>query len=65
MHGITHPSACLLRALASGKVFGMDIIEHTGLPTSEGRATLTRVAERYRQHVEVFGAGERDAHPAG
>lgn len=104
MQRITYPTACVLQALANGKVFGMDIIEHTGLPsgtvypilrrverdglaesawetpeeafgnrrprrrnyrlTAEGRKALAVVAERYRQHVEVFGDPATDPRPA-
>ena len=33
MQRLTYPTACVLQALANGKVYGMDIIEHTGLPS--------------------------------
>lgn len=98
MKRVTYPAACVLQALANGKVFGMDIIEHTGLPsgtvypllrrfersgfvksswetpekafgnrrpqrrnyrlTRDGRAALSEVRERYRQHIHVFGVAD-------
>jgi PadR family transcriptional regulator PadR len=39
---ITYPSACVLQALANGRVFGMDIIEHTGLPSGTVYPMLRR-----------------------
>ena len=105
MKRITYPAACVLQALADGKVFGLDIIEHTGLPsgtvypmlrrfesaglvesawetpeeafghrrpkrrnyqlTESGRSARVRAAERYQQHVQVFGVDGPDVQPAG
>jgi PadR family transcriptional regulator PadR len=42
MKRITYPSACVLQALANGKVFGMDIIEHTGLASGTVYPILRR-----------------------
>lgn len=39
---ITYPTACVLQALANGKVFGMDIMEHTGLPSGTVYPILRR-----------------------
>lgn len=33
MKRITYPTACVLQALANGKGFGLQIVEHTGLPS--------------------------------
>ena len=42
MKRITYPAACVLQALADGKVFGLDIIEHTGLPSGTVYPMLRR-----------------------
>lgn len=42
MKRITYPSACVLQALANGRVFGMDIIEHTGLASGTVYPILRR-----------------------
>lgn len=105
MKRITYPAACVLQALANGKVFGLEIIQHTGLPsgtvypmlrrfeeaglvesswetpekafgnrrpqrrnyrlTGDGQAALAQAAERYRQHVQVFGAPDPHARTDG
>lgn len=45
MKRITYPAACVLQALADGKVFGLDIIEHTGLPSGTVYPMLRRFEE--------------------
>ncbi len=39
---ITYPAACVLQSLADGKVFGLEIIEHTGLPSGTVYPMLRR-----------------------
>ena len=61
MKRITYPSACVLQALANGKVFGMDIIEHTGLPSGTVYPILRRferdrlVESTWETPEEAFG----------
>lgn len=42
MKRITYPAACVLQALADGKVYGLDIIEHIGLPSGTVYPLLRR-----------------------
>ena len=42
MKRITYPAACVLQALANGKVFGLDIVEHTGLASGTVYPMLRR-----------------------
>ena len=42
MKRITYPAACVLQALADGKVYGMEIIEHTELPSGTVYPMLRR-----------------------
>jgi len=100
---ITYPAACVLQALADGRVYGLDIVQHVGLPsgtvypllrrferaglvasswetpeeafgnrrpqrrnyrlTDQGRRALGRAAQRYRQHLQVFGQTRLDTRP--
>ena len=42
MKRITYPAACVLQALADGKVYGLEIIEHTELPSGTVYPMLRR-----------------------
>ena len=61
MKRITYPAACVLQALADGKVFGLDIIEHTGLPSGTVYPMLRRferdglVESTWEAPEEAFG----------
>ena len=61
MKRITYPAACVLEALASGKVFGLDIIEHIGLPSGTVYPLLRRfeqtglVESTWETPEEAFG----------
>lgn len=61
MQRITYPSACVLQALANGKAFGMDIIEHTALPSGTVYPMLRRferdglVESTWETPEEAFG----------
>lgn len=61
MKRITYPSACVLQALANGKTFGMDVIEHTGLPSGTVYPMLRRfernglVESTWETPEEAFG----------
>jgi DNA-binding PadR family transcriptional regulator len=50
----TYPTACVLQALANGKVFGMDVIEHTGLPSG----TVYPILRRFEREGLVESAWE-------
>lgn len=47
MKRVTYPTACVLQALANGKVFGLEIVEYTGLPSGTVYPILRRL-ERSR-----------------
>lgn len=47
MKRVTYPTACVLQALANGKEFGLEIVEHTGLPSGTVYPILRRL-ERSR-----------------
>ena len=61
MKRMTYPAACVLQALADGKVFGLDIIEHIGLPSGTVYPMLRRferaglVASTWETPEEAFG----------
>lgn len=61
MQRITYPSACVLQALANGRSFGMDIIEHTGLASGTVYPMLRRferaglVESTWETPDEAFG----------
>lgn len=61
MKRITYPSACVLQAVANGKVYGMDIIEHTGLPSGTVYPILRRfdrdglVESKWETPEKAFG----------
>lgn len=61
MKRITYPTACVLQALANGKVFGMDIMEHTALPSGTVYPILRRferdglVESSWETPEEAFG----------
>ena len=61
MKRITYPAACVLQALADGKVFGLDIIEHVGLPSGTVYPMLRRferaalVASTWETPEKAFG----------
>ncbi len=61
MKRITYPAACVLEALANGKVFGLDIIEHIGLPSGTVYPLLRRfeqaglVESSWETPEEAFG----------
>lgn len=61
MQRITYPAACVLQALSDGKVYGLDIIEHTGLPSGTVYPMLRRfeesglVASCWETPEEAFG----------
>ena len=61
MKRITYPAACVLESLASGKVFGLDIIEHIGLPSGTVYPLLRRfeqaglVESTWETPEEAFG----------
>jgi PadR family transcriptional regulator PadR len=61
MQRMTYPSACVLQALANGRTFGMDIIEHTGLASGTVYPMLRRferdrlVASAWETPEEAFG----------
>ncbi len=61
MKRITYPAACVLEALANGKVFGLDIIEHIGLPSGTVYPLLRRferaglVRSTWETPEEAFG----------
>lgn len=61
MRRITYPSACVLQALANGRVYGMDIIEHTGLPSGTVYPILRRferdglVESQWETPEQAFG----------
>lgn len=61
MRRITYPAACVLQALADGKVFGLDIIEHVGLPSGTVYPLLRRfekaglVASTWETPEKAFG----------
>jgi len=42
MKRITYPAACVLQALADGKVYGLEIIAHTELPSGTVYPMLRR-----------------------
>jgi PadR family transcriptional regulator PadR len=62
MQRITYPSACVLQALANGRVFGMDIIDHTGLPSGTVYPILRRferdglVESQWETPEQAFGS---------
>jgi PadR family transcriptional regulator PadR len=58
---MTYPTACVLQALANGKVFGMDIIEHTGLPGG----TVYPILRRFERGGLVESAWETPAEAHG
>ncbi len=61
MKRITYPAACVLQALANGKVFGLDIVEHTGLASGTVYPMLRRferagfVDSTWETPEEAFG----------
>lgn len=61
MERITYPAACVLQALANGKVFGLDIVEHVGLPSGTVYPLLRRferaglVNSTWETPQEAFG----------
>ena len=61
MKRITYPAACVLQALDNGKAFGLDIIEHTGLPSGTVYPLLRRfersglLASTWETPEEAFG----------
>lgn len=61
MKRITYPAACVLQALADGKVYGLDIIEHIGLPSGTVYPLLRRferaglVVSDWETPEEAFG----------
>lgn len=54
MKRITYPAACVLQAIADGKVFGLDIIEHIGLPSG----TVYPLLRRFERSGLVISAWE-------
>lgn len=61
MQRITYPAACVLQALADGRAFGLDIVEHTRLASGTVYPMLRRFEEaglvesRWEQPEEAFG----------
>lgn len=61
MKRITYPAACVLQALSDGRVFGLDIIEHTGFPSGTVYPLLRRferaglVTSTWETPAEAFG----------
>ena len=61
MQRITYPAACVLQALSNGKVFGLDIIEQTGLASGTVYPLLRRfersaiVASTWETPEEAYG----------
>ncbi len=61
MQRITYPAACVLQALSNGRVFGLDIIEQTGLASGTVYPVLRRfersglVASSWETPEEAFG----------
>lgn len=58
---ITYPTACVIQALANGKVFGMDIMEHTGLPSG----TVYPILRRLERGGLVESTWETPEHASG
>jgi len=58
---ITYPAACVLQALADGKLYGLDIIEHVGLASGTVYPLLRRferaglVVSSWETPEEAFG----------
>ena len=61
MQRITYPAACVLQALAKGRGYGFDIMDHTGLPSGTVYPLLRRfeasglVRSGWETPEEAFG----------
>ncbi len=61
MQRITYPAACVLQALAKGREYGFDIMDHTGLPSGTVYPLLRRfeasglVRSGWETPEEAFG----------
>ncbi len=61
MQRITYPAACVLQALAKGRKYGFDIMDHTGLPSGTVYPLLRRfeasglVSSGWETPEEAFG----------
>lgn len=61
MQRITYPAACVLQALDTGHVYGLDIVEHTGLPSG----TVYPLLRRFEHAGLVMSAWEDPDAAAG
>ena len=61
MKRITYPAACVLQALSDGKIYGLEIVEHTGLPSG----TVYPMLRRFQEAGLVKSAWETPAQAFG